>query len=342
MGVQIQPLIQAKEIDFTCLSGKIIGIDAYNALYQFISIIRQRPTGEFLRDSKGRITSHLSGLFYRTINLLEYNIKPVYVFDGVPPEFKTSTINSRKKIREEAEKKWKESIERGDMEEAFIHAQAAVTVTDEMIEESKLLLKYMGIPVVEAKSEGEAQLAFMCKKGDIWASASQDYDALLFGSPRLIRNLSISGKRKLPRKEIYVEIKPELIELEELLKQYEITREQLIIIGMLIGTDYNPGVHRVGPKTALKLVSQYRTLEEVIKHVSWECDIDLNEIYNFFLSPPVNNNYEIKWEPMQKDKIIKLMVDEHDFSKERIENALNKVERILDEAKQKTLSEWLK
>jgi len=342
MGVQIQPLVEAREIDFAYLSGKIIGIDAYNALYQFLSIIRQKPTGEFLRDSKGRITSHLSGLFYRTINLFEYNIKPVYVFDGAPPEFKSATVESRKRIREEAERKWKEHAERGEMEEAFIHAQAAVSLTDEMVKESKLLLKYMGIPVVDAKSEGEAQLAVMCQRGDIWGSASQDYDALLFGSPRLVRNLSISGRRKLPRKEVYIEIKPELIELDSLLKRHGITREQLIIIGMLIGTDYNPGVRRVGPKTALKLVTQHRTLEEIKKHVSWECDADLNEIYNFFLSPPVNNDYVLEWKPMQRDKIIEFMVEEHDFSKQRVESALDKVERTLEEAKQKTLSDWLK
>jgi len=339
MGVQLVALVSAKEIEITELSGKKIGIDGYNAAYQFLSIIRQKLTGEFLRDSKGRITSHLSGLFYRTASLIESGLKPLYIWDGEPPEFKKKTVEERKERREEAKKKWKEALEKG--EEVMPYAQAAATLTDEMVEELKKLLEYMGIPSIQAKSEGEAQLAFMTKKGDIWSSASQDWDSLLFGSPRLVRNLSITGKRKLPRKEIYIKVKPEIVELQEVLDSLGITKEQLIIVGLLIGTDYNPGIEKVGPKTALKLVKEHKTLKKIMEKVEWKAEFDPEEIYEFFLNPPVAEKYEIEWKQPDREKIIEFMVEEHDFSKERVEKVIDKLQKVFIAGRQSSLKGWL-
>jgi flap endonuclease-1 len=337
MGVQIGDITPKKEIELIELSGKKIAIDAYNMLYQFLSIIRDRVTGEPLRDSKGRTTSHLSGLFYRTSNLIEAGIKPLFVFDGEPPKFKKKTLETREELKEEARKKWKEALEKG--EKAITYAQAAAQLTDEMIEDSKKLLEYMGLPWVQAASEGEAQCAYMCKKGDVWSSASQDFDALLLGSPRLVRNLSITGKRKLPRKEVYIEVKPELIELEEVLSKLEINQKQLIIIGILVGTDYNPeGVRGIGPKKALELVKQHKTLEKVLKNVSWECEVSAEEIYNFFLKPPVTNKYKLEWKEPQVEKIIEFMVEEHDFSRERVEKTIEKLQ--VTKERQVSLKGW--
>lgn len=240
MGVPIGDLVPRKEIDLENLYGKKIAIDALNAIYQFLSTIRQRD-GTPLMDSKGRITSHLSGLFYRTINLMEAGIKPAYVFDGKPPEFKRKELEKRREAREEAELKWKEALAKGNLEEARKYAQRATKVNEMLIEDAKKLLQLMGIPIIQAPSEGEAQAAYMASKGDVYASASQDYDSLLFGAPRLIRNLTITGKRKMPGKDVYVEIKPELVVLDEVLKELKITREKLIELAILVGTDYNPG-----------------------------------------------------------------------------------------------------
>ncbi|MEM5870583.1 MAG: flap endonuclease-1, partial [Candidatus Aenigmatarchaeota archaeon] len=257
MGVQLRDILEAKEVDLETLKGRIIAIDAFNWLYQFLSSIRQID-GTPLMDIKGRITSHLSGLFYRTANLLEAGIKPVYVFDGEKPKFKKYTIEKRKEIREEAKEKWEKALERGDIEEAKKMAQRSGELNEEMIEESKELIRAMGLPIVQAKSEGEAQCAIMCKNGDVNFSASQDFDSLLFGSPKMIRNLNITGKRKVGGKE--VKISPEIIDLEENLNRLGITREQLIIIGILVGTDYNPGgIKGIGPKKALELVKRYKT-----------------------------------------------------------------------------------
>ncbi|MEM7825243.1 MAG: flap endonuclease-1 [Candidatus Aenigmatarchaeota archaeon] len=340
MGVQLSGILPSKELELQHLSGKKVAIDAYNTLYQFLSIIRDRMTGEPLRDSKGRITSHLSGLFYRTSNLIEAGIKPVFVFDGKPPEFKKKTIEEREKAKEEARKKWEEALERG--EKAITYAQATSVLKEEMVESSKKILDYMGIPWVQALSEGEAQCAYMCKNGFVDFAGSQDFDSLLFGSPKLVRNLSITGKRKLPRKEVYIEIKPEVIELEEALSTLGVNQKQLIIIGILVGTDYAPGVEKVGPKTALKLVKKYKTLEKVLENVKWEAEVEAEEIFNFFLKPPVTDNYKIEWKEPNREKILEFMVEEHDFSKERVEKVVDKLEQAFTAGRQTSLKGWFK
>lgn len=341
MGVQISSIIPSKEIELTDLSGKKIAIDALNNLFQYLSIIRDRMTGEPLKDHKGRITSHLSGLFYRTSSLIEMGINPVFVFDGKPPIFKKETLEEREALKKEAERKWEEALEKG--EPAMKYAQAASRMTDEMIKETKELLNYMGIPYVEAPSEGEMECAFMCKKGDVWTAASQDYDSVIVGSPRLVRNISVSGKRKMPGKELYVEVKPELLELKDILSKLGIMQEQLVIVGILIGTDYNPnGIKGIGPKTALKLVKEHKTLKNVLENIEWTFDVSAEEIYEFFLNPPVTDDYQIKWKEPNKERIIEFMVDEHDFSKERIGRSIDKLQESYNKSKQVDLKGWFK
>jgi len=338
MGVSIGGIVPKKEIELIELSGKKIAVDSYNNLYQYLTIIRDRVTGEPLKDSKGRVTSHLSGLLYRTSNLIGFGIRPIFVFDGEPPKFKKKTIEARQAAKEEAREKWKEALERG--EEAIKYAQAATYLTDEMIEDSKKLLDAMGLPWIVAKSEGEAQCAFMCKKDSVDATASQDYDSLLFSSPRLLRNLSITGKRKLPRKEIYIEVKPEIIELQEVLSSLGITHDQLILIGILTGTDYNQGIEKVGPKTALKLVKEHKTLNRLLSKVEWKEEVDPEAVYEFFLKPPVIEKYKIEFKEPDKERITEFMVDEHDFSRERVEKIIEKLQTSFGKEKQVNLKGW--
>lgn len=341
MGVNLKDLIPdnaKRELELKELKGKVIAIDAYNALYQFLSAIRQ-PDGTPLMDRMGRITSHLSGLFYRTINLVENGIKPVYVFDGKPPEIKKMEIERRKKVKEEAVKKYEEALKKGDLEAAKRYAQMSSKLTEAMVEDSKRLLTAMGIPWVQAPAEGEAQAAYMAKKGDVFAAASQDYDSLLFGAPRLVRNLAITGKRKLPRKNVYVEVKPELIELNILLKTLGISHEQLIDIAILLGTDYNPeGVKGIGPKTALRLVKSYGSIDKIIRIVSrQEFPVDPLEIKKYFLNPPVTDSYELEWHEPDEEQIIQILVREHDFSFERVKNAIERLKKAQRELKTKQL-----
>ncbi len=337
MGTDIGDVLQRESVELEYFAGKKIAVDALNTLYQFISIIRQ-PDGTPLKDSQGRITSHLSGILYRVSNMVEAGIRPIFVFDGEPPEFKKEELEERKERREEAEKKWKEAIERG--EDAKKYAQAAARVDDYIIESSVKLLRLMGIPVVQAPSEGEAQAAYMTAKGDTDYTGSQDYDSLLFGSPRLARNLAITGKRKLPGKNVYVDVKPEVILLDENLKKLGISREQLVDVALLVGTDYNEGVKGVGAKKALSIIKKCGDIFKALKLLKAEIDIErIAKIREFFLNPVVTNEYDIKFGKPDVDGIMEFLCEEHDFSRERVEKAVEKLSSGI-EARQMTLEDW--
>ena len=324
MGVKLRDLTLRHQIELSDLSGKIIAVDAFNFLFQFLASIRQAD-GKPLMDSKGNVTSHLSGLFYRTINLLEAGIKPIFVFDGSAPTEKAAVQEAREVIREEARAKFAAALEKGELEEARKFAQQTSRLTREMVTESKELLAAMGLPWVQAMAEGEAQASFMANKGDVWAVASQDYDTLLFAAPRLIRNLTISGTKK-------AEI--ELIDLSETLNFLQIDIEGLVKIGLLTGTDYNPGgVEGVGPKTALKIIKEKKFDEYKSKILNYE------RLKNLFLKPLVSRDYELSWSEPNVKKIKEIMCTRHEFSEERIDSA---VKRILDRPEnQKGLGEFL-
>ena len=334
LAVDISKLVgEVKEtIDLNELNGKKLAIDAYNTIYQFLSIIRQ-PDGTPLVDSKNRITSHLSGLFYRTINILENNIMPIFVFDGIPPVLKQRTIEARASRREEAYEEWQEAKKKGLLEEARLHAIASAKINKEIVESSKELLDAMGIPYIQAPSEGEAQAAKLVKEHIAYAAASQDYDLFLFGADIVIRNLTITGRRKLPRKNIYINVETERIFLEELLKKFEISQNDLIWVGILIGTDFNEGIEGIGPVTALKLVKSYKNREELVKYIESKYsafDVDPFEVEKIFANPEVRelSSEEVasldKIKP-DKEKIIKIMCDEHEFSRERVEKFADKL-----------------
>lgn len=342
MGVDIADLIEPREVSLDSFKGRKVALDALNMLYQFLSIIRQ-PTGEPLKDSQGRVTSHLSGLFYRTSKLVENEIKPCYVFDGEPPEFKASINRERRERREEARRKYKEALRKGKMQEARKYAQQSARIQDEMIEQSKELLDAMGVPWVQAPSEGEAQAAFMASEGEVWATGSQDFDALLFGTPVLLRNLTITGKRKLPGKEKYREINPEKIVLDEVLEKLGIDREQLVIAGILVGTDYNPGgVEGIGPKTALKLVKEHGDLDSVMEQVEWDFEKDPEEIYQFFLQPPKTEDYKLEWGGPDPERIREFLCERHDFSEDRIGKPIQKLKEGEERGTQSRLDSFQK
>jgi flap endonuclease-1 len=341
MGVSLTEIINSREIEFEDLQGRGIAIDAHNTIYQFLSIIRDRMTGEPLRDSRGRVTSHLSGLFYRTTRMLEAGIEPVYVFDGEPPKFKEETIAQRKEIREEARQKWKKAVKEGDVEAVRRYSQQASKLTDDMLEDSKRLLALMGVSWIDAPSEGEAQATYLLRQGKVYAVGSQDWDSLLFGADRLVRNLTVSGRRKVPRKEAYINVKPEIIELKGVLSQLGINQEQLIILGILVGTDYNQGgVKGIGPKKALQLVREHKTLEAVMKQVPWEFKTRPEQILDFFKNPPVKET-EIKEQIPDIDGLRKQLIEEHNFSGERVDNTIKKLEEAGEKGKQSSLGSFL-
>ncbi|MFW6305379.1 MAG: flap endonuclease-1 [Candidatus Saliniplasma sp.] len=323
MGTAIGDIVEAGEIDFKDLKGKVVAVDAYNIIYQFLSSIRQRD-GTPLKDSKGRITSHLSGILYRNSNLIQEGIKLVYVFDGKPDIMKEGTLEKRKERKEKAESKYEKALKKGEMEKARTKAQQTSRMSEEIENSSKELLELLGIPWIQAPAEGENQAAHLVRNGDAWAVGSQDFDSLLAGAERLVRNLTVSGKRKLPGKNEYKKIKPELIVLQDVLDKLEISREQLIDIALLCGTDYNHGVKGIGPKRGLKYVKEYGRIEEVLDEKE-ETINNLNDIKTLFLEPKVTDDYDIKFKDPNIDEVKTFLCDKHGFSESRVDKALEKV-----------------
>ena len=340
MGVDFKDLVPKTPIKLEDLGGKVIAIDAYNAIYQFLSIIRQ-PDGTPLKDTSGKVTSHLSGLFYRTSNLIEMGIKPIYVFDGIPPTLKAAEIERRHQVKVEAAAHYEKAAAKGDTAKMRLFAQATTSMKDYMQEDSRSLLELMGLPWINAPSEGEAQAAHMTKKGDSDYCASQDYDSLLFGAPKMLRNITISGRRK--RGNIYVEVVPEVMELSKTLSATGLTYEQLIDVGILIGTDFNPdGIKGLGPKTALKLVKQYGTLEDALPYIkNASFPVEPNCIRQVFLHPQVTDNYKLEWHEPDIEGVIDLMVRQKEFSEDRVRKSLDKMLQGSKKQKSKTsLEKW--
>ena len=342
LGVDLRDIVPKIAVKLEDLGGKSIAIDAFNAIYQFLSIIRQ-PDGTPLQDSTGKVTSHLSGLLYRTSNLVEMGIKPIYVFDGVPPTLKREEIARRRQVKVEAAVHYEKAVARGDIPKMRMLAQATTSMKDYMKEDSQKLLELMGLPWIQAPSEGEAQAAHMTRKGKTDYCASQDYDSLLFGAPLLLRNVTITGRRKLPSKNVYVDIVPETISLNETLKDLGITYEQLIDVGILTGTDFNPdGIRGLGPKTALKLIRECGTIEDALPKIkNAQFPHEPQAIREVFLHPQVTDNYRIEWREPDIEGVVDFMVRQKEFSEERVRKALEKMRQGAQKQKGKmTLEKW--
>ncbi len=342
MGVNLSKLIEKEEITIDNLTGKRVGIDAYNMLYQFLASIRGQD-GLPLADTHGNVTSHLTGLFYRTINLVEKDVKPIYVFDGKPSELKSETLKKRREVRTDAEQKSSTALQEGNLAEARKMGSRALKLTKEMVEEAKQLLVYLGIPLVEAPQEGEAQASVLVAKKQLDGAISQDFDCLLFGAEHLYRNVGFSGKRKVAGKNFYVDIKPEHIQLSKVLEQLGITRKKLIWLGILVGTDFNEKFPKVGPKTAIKLVRENDSFEDIISSTGFEPEFDYKEIEEVFLNPVAKevDAKELEQRETNKEKLLEFLVEKHDFSKDRVENTIDKFLKQREEKeKQKSLGQW--
>ena len=338
MGVNLSDIVQSQKRSMEDFSEKTLAIDAHNILYQFLANIRTQD-GSMLMDDQGRPTSHLTGLFLRTAKLVSLGIKPIYVFDGTPHDLKTKTIQARQAVKEKAKAEYQLALETGDFERARMKAAQSAYLTHEMVEDAQTLLDYLGIPWLQAPSEGEAQACHMVEKGDVWAVVSQDFDALLFGATRLVRNLTVSGRRKVPGQNRYMNIEPEFIDLQFVLTALGVTREQLIDISILIGTDFNPGVKGYGPKKALRAIREFDNLETMMKEKDLEIP-NYDQVQKIFKEPQIVNDYMIKWSAVDSDKVIEFLCEERSFTKERVTNTLESFEKFKSAVAQRSLDQW--
>ena len=344
MGLQFKELVIRKEISIADLKGKVLAIDGMNLLYQFLTTIRS-PDGSVLTDSKGRVTSHLIGLFSRTTALMEQGLKLVFVFDGKPPEIKQKTWEKRSAVKTEAFLKLKEATEDKDIDSMRKFAARTAVLTKDMRKDAEAVITALGLPIVQAPSEGEAQTAYMVKKGDAYASVSQDYDNLIFNCPLLVRNLSIEGRRKKAGTFAYQKVNPELISLPEVLDYLKLNLDQLIVLAILVGTDYNPGgVKGIGPKTGLKLLKEHGLdFETIFTTAEWDKhypDLKWQEVFNTIKNMPVTDNYKLEWKKIDEKKLFYLLVEEHGFGEERVRTKLEKLKGMQKEMAQKGLKNF--
>ena len=339
MGLDLKPLVIREKTSLESFATRVVAIDAYNAIYQFLAIIRG-PDGQNLSDSQGRVTSHLSGLLHRNANFLSIGIKPIYVFDGRSPSLKSAEVERRKQIKKDATVKYEKAVSEGKMDEARKYAQQTTSMRDGMVEDSKKLLGLFGIPCIDAPSEGEAMAAHLTKTNQAHASASQDFDSVLFGAKKLVRNFTNSGRRKIPNRNAYVEVEPEIIETQKCLDELGLTQEQLVDVGILIGTDFNPdGFERVGPKTALKMIKGHKRLEDIPQIQERLSDIDYEQIRGIFLKPEVDDVDQITFGDVDYDGISDYLVNEREFSADRVAASLNRLKKAIGR-KSQTLEQW--
>ncbi|MGP8076803.1 MAG: flap endonuclease-1 [Thermoplasmata archaeon] len=313
MGLPLKDLVVAQELPWDALAGRTLAVDGYNAVYQFLATLRQRD-GQLFCDPEGRVTSHLMGVFYRTTSLLREGVLPVWVFDGKPPERKAGTIRQRIVAKEKAEEQWQEALASGDLETARKKAAQTSRLTRPMVEELRQLLTALGVPSVQAPSEGEAQAAIMAAKGSVWAAASEDYDSLLFGAPRLIRGLAARGRGG-------VSPGAQLVDRAEVLASLGISEEELIVLGIVIGTDFNDGVRGYGPKKSLKLVQEHLGFRATVEKVGLAFD-EAEEVAEIFRHPQFVDVPAPSFGPVDETAVRTILVDAHGFSEERVRSAV--------------------
>jgi flap endonuclease-1 len=337
LGVNLTPIVEKRVVSLEDLRGRSFAVDGFVVLHQFLALIRARD-GTPLMDAKGRTTSHLVGLAFRTTRLVaDYGMKLVFVFDGRPPQLKRAEVEKRREIRAKFEEEYREAVAAGDYKAAMAKAVMTGRLTGEGIADAKRLLDLLGIPWVQAPSEGEAQAAHMAAKGDVWAANSQDYDSLLFGTPRLVRYITIQGEEWLPSKGRARKLQPEIIDLAEMLGTLQLTRDQLIDVGILIGTDFNPGIRGIGPKTALKLIRNHGRLEELPPEIRDQLTPDADAIRDLYNHPPSTDNYTLDEKPLQEEELVRFLCDEHSFSRERVDTVIT---RMRNARSQKSLHNW--
>jgi flap endonuclease-1 len=340
LGVMLTPIVKREQTSLKALKGRSFAVDASIEIHQFLALVRKRD-GTLFTDTHGRVTSHLIGLLTRTSRLIsDFDMKPVFVFDGKPNPLKTKTVEVRREARKKAEVEYSEAVSKKDYAKAWSKAVMTGRVTGSVLDDSKRLLTLMGIPWLEALEDAEAQASYMAAKGDVWAVGSKDYDCLLYGAPVLARYLTLTGREWLPAQRRSRLLIPELIKLSENLALLDITREQLVDLAILVGTDFNQGVKGIGPKKALQLVHNYGSIEQMPEEIKSKLTEDPNGARQVFLKPRVLEKYLLKRSPPDRDGLIKFLSEERGFNKERVERLTERL-TIRREKTDGGLETWL-
>ncbi|CAK9164006.1 unnamed protein product [Ilex paraguariensis] len=329
-----------KEQKFESYFGRKIAIDASMSIYQFLIVVGRTGT-EMLTNEAGEVTSHLQGMFTRTIRLLEAGIKPLYVFDGQPPDLKKQELAKRYSKRVDATEDLNEALETGNKEEIEKFSKRTVKVTRQHNEDCKKLLRLMGVPVIEAPSEAEAQCAALCKSGEVYAVASEDMDSLTFGAPRFLRHLMDPSSKKIPVMEF---------EVSKVLEELSLSMDQFIDLCILSGCDYCDSIRGIGGLTALKLIRQHGSIENILENINKERyqipdDWPYQQARHLFKEPLVfsgDEQLEIKWNAPDEEGLINFLVNENGFNGDRITKAIEKIKAAKNKSSQGRLESFFK
>lgn len=329
-----------KEQKFESYFGRKVAIDASMSIYQFLIVVGRVGT-EMLTNEAGEVTSHLQGMFNRTIRLLESGLKPVYVFDGKPPDMKKQELAKRYSKRADATDGLNDALESGNKEDVEKFSKRTVKVTSQHNDDCKKLLKLMGVPVVEAPSEAEAQCAALCKSGKVYAVASEDMDSLTFGAPRFLRHLMDPSSKKIPVMEF---------EIAKVLEELNLTMDQFIDLCILCGCDYCDSIRGIGGQTALKLIRQHGSIESILENINKERytipeDWPYEDARCLFKEPLVFNGDEepeIKWSPPDEEGLIAFLVNENGFNNDRVTKAIEKIKAAKNKSSQGRMESFFK
>lgn len=329
-----------KEHKFESYFGRKIAVDASMSIYQFLIVVGRSGT-EMLTNEAGEVTSHLQGMFSRTIRLLEAGIKPAYIFDGKPPDLKKQELAKRFAKREDATEDLAEAMETGDKDEIEKYSKRTVKVTKQHNEDCKKLLRLMGVPVVDALSEAEAECAALCKSGKVYAVASEDMDSLTFGAPKFLRHLMDPSSKKIPVMEF---------EVAKILEELNLTMDQFIDLCILSGCDYCDNIRGIGGGTALKLIRQHGSIENILENINKERyqipeDWPYQEARKLFKEPLVSDESqqpELKWAAPDEEGLIKFLVTENGFNQDRITKAIEKIKAAKNKSAQGRLESFFK
>jgi flap endonuclease-1 len=334
MGVKLHDLIATKNIDYQRLKGRILAVDAPNVIMSLLNFTRKNqivPDSNLFFDRTQRVINHLYGILYRVKFLYSKLVFPIFCFDGVVSELKRCITKDQLNDYRFAKKRYTEAIQNGNIRLAKQLAISQEFFWPSIIEESKRLLGLLGVPYIESPASAESQCAFLVREKIADYSNSQDYDSLLFGCPYIIRNLSKSLRKKIKGRWIYKKIIPQEINLKANLKRLGIDHFHLVDIGILIGTDYHPGIHQIGPKTALKLIKEHHNIENIMRKERDKYDFSeldytiIDRIRELFLLPEIiEGKYlqDLIWTYPNTQKLISFLSHNHFLNEERVQNNL--------------------
>lgn len=317
-----------RQQDLKSFFGRKVAVDASMSIYQFLVAVRQGADN--LTNSEGEITSHINGLFYRTVRLLELGIKPIYVFDGKPPPMKGGELAKRAEAKKSAEEAVKKATEEGNLEMVEKFSRRVNRVTPQMMASCKRLIRLMGVPVVEAPCEAEAQCAELCKAGRVYATASEDMDSLTFGSTKLLRQLWAGASSTAEKKGV----RPTEFTLEVVLQDLGMSMTEFVDLCILCGCDYADRIRGVGVVKALALIREHKNLEKIIavlragKGFVVPEEYPVETIRQLFYKPEVipGADIELKWTKPDVEGLVKFMVEENQFDEAKVRTGIKRIE----------------